>query len=52
VISVFLAVRNLLFITFQACKMKLGLLEEEDDSKLLEDSNKNTNDIGNAIVAT
>jgi len=32
--------------------MKLGLLEEEDDSKLLEDSNKNTNDIGNAIVAT
>jgi len=52
VIYVFLAVRNLLFITFQARKMKLGLLEEEDDSKLLEDSNKNTNDIGNVVVVT
>ncbi|XP_027912232.1 trichohyalin-like [Vigna unguiculata] len=32
----------------RACRRKLGLLEEEYDSKLLEDSNKDTNDFGNA----
>jgi len=39
-------------LLYQARKRKLGLLEEEDDSKLLEDSNKNTNDFGNVVVAT
>jgi len=30
--------------------MEIGLAK--DDSKLLEDSNKNTNDFGNVVVAT
>ncbi|XP_027927619.1 guanine nucleotide-binding protein-like NSN1 [Vigna unguiculata] len=33
----------------RARKRKLGLLEEEDDSKLLEDSKKNSNDFGTAL---
>ncbi|QCE10907.1 nuclear GTP-binding protein [Vigna unguiculata] len=33
----------------EARKRKLGLLEEEDDSKLLEDSKKNSNDFGTAL---
>ncbi|QCE05608.1 nuclear GTP-binding protein [Vigna unguiculata] len=33
----------------RAHKRKLGLLEEEDDSKLLEDSKKNSNDFGTAL---